>query len=222
MSELETWDPTQVVSSLRAKAVAMGVDERLAEFEARERQHESEKVDAVLRFWGVPERYRRDIRTARDTEALRCVRQWSEMPREKCWCLILAGNTGVGKSVAATWWLSQVAAGVEPNDMAPRRWWSMSDLQRVSNYSDELDPLWTLPAIVLDDLGTEFNDRPGNFASLLYGIVEKRSGSFLRTIVTGNLNEAQFRARYDQRVYDRIRGGALFAGVGGQSLRRIG
>jgi DNA replication protein DnaC len=221
MAELEEWDPIAAVESMKRAASSSGVDERLAELEAKERAHEQRRLDDVLCSFGVPELYRDNLHEPlKDTQAMQAVKRWMALDRKQKWCLVLGGSKGVGKSVAAAWWLAQVARDMHPSPSMFSRWWTINDIQRLSNYAQDLDRLWTVQSLVIDDLGVEFNDAKGNFASLLYGIIEKRGNSYLRTIITTNLNVSDFRQRYDDRICDRLNKGGMFAGASGNSLRR--
>jgi DNA replication protein DnaC len=219
MSELENWHPEAVVESMRAAALGAGSDERTARFEAIERAADARRVVEVMAAFGVPERYRDDIRTLRETPAIAAARRWMAGDKRDRWGLVLGGHKGLGKSVAAAWWLSQVAHDMKPSTTLFRRWWTAVDLQRVGNWGEELDGLWSVHSLVIDDLGAEFSDEKGNFASLIYGLIEKRSANYLRTVITTNLSWDAMRARYDERIIDRLRSGTVLAGVSGKSLR---
>jgi DNA replication protein DnaC len=222
MSESEQWDPADVVARMRDLAEQSGAEERVAELEAKEKAAEERRVDDVLTAWGVPLRYRDDLRRLRETPAIAHARRFLALDRRDKWALVLGGDKGQGKSVAAAWWLSQVARDVKLSPAAFRRWWSVNDLQRLGNWAPELEQLWSVQTLVIDDLGAEFSDAKGNWASMLYGLVEKRSANYLRTLITTNLGGPDMRARYDERIVDRLASGALFAGVTGKSMRRAG
>ena len=77
-----------------------------------------------------------------------------------------------------------------------------------------------VPLLVIDDLGAEFNDSKGFFASLLDELIDARYSHKLATIVTSNLDLEAFKTRYGVRIVDRIREAGRFVGCGAESLRR--
>jgi DNA replication protein DnaC len=74
--------------------------------------------------------------------------------------------------------------------------------------------------LVLDDIGTEFNDGKGMFAAKLDRLLDARYREYRRTLITTNLTGAALAERYDSRVIDRIREGAVWQTITGESMRR--
>jgi DNA replication protein DnaC len=74
--------------------------------------------------------------------------------------------------------------------------------------------------LVIDDLGAEYSDSKGFFASLFDEVVNARYENMRPTILTTNLDVEGFAARYGERIVDRIREAGRFLNCGAQSLRR--
>ena len=75
------------------------------------------------------------------------------------------------------------------------------------------------PVLVVDDLGSEYNDAKGFFSALLDEVIDCRYGAKLPTVITTNLDSSGFSARYGARVVDRIREAGRFINCGNTSLR---
>lgn len=136
--------------------------------------------------------------------------------------LILSGGVGSGKTVAACLRMQRFFNENPYNGHGPLGMFiDASDFARVSRYDqDEVDKLACVPFLLIDDLGTEFNDVNGNFVCGLIDIVTKRCRERRHTVMTTNLNRAEFIQRYDARLVDRVtESGAFCSGVG-KSLRK--
>lgn len=141
--------------------------------------------------------------------------------------LVLAGNVGVGKSVAAAWWLlaPHIVGSPLPYRKADRKslWVSASRLARWQRYDDdEMARLLLAPRLVIDDLYAEFSDAKGNFISILDEVVSDRLANKRPLVITTNATIEVFRERYGERVADRIREHGWFQGCAGESMRRRG
>lgn len=133
---------------------------------------------------------------------------------------ILAGPTGIGKTVAATWWLSR-SRSPAARRTEPARFVTAGALSRWPRYSESrMAELFEARALVIDDLAVEYLDKPGAFGSLLDELLNARYARELPTMCTTNLAAAEFRARYGDRVADRIRQCGRFSELSGASLRR--
>jgi DNA replication protein DnaC len=148
---------------------------------------------------------------------------------------ILAGGCGVGKSIAAVAWVHDYVAAPErwqdaaERDQEPRPryrghvplWIAAAQLARTDHFKQsEVDRVAKVKRLVIDDLGSEFSDSKGFFASLLDEVIDLRYSGQRPTIVTTNLDADAFRARYGVRIVDRIREAGRFVGCGNQSLRK--
>lgn len=173
---------------------------------------------AVLRCIGVPARVRRQLPPTRQTEALDTVQRWCST--EGLWGLVLAGPVGVGKTVAAGWWLSEVSQGLDASPVLTNRWWPATEIAALDYYGEDFQKLLRVPTLVLDDQGPEFADRAGMLSSKMDRLIDARYREELRTLVTTNLNAKQFAQRYDERIASRFREDAWFCELRGDDLRR--
>lgn len=133
-------------------------------------------------------------------------------------CLLLLGEPGTGKSVAAArwvltaglsmrpWWGIDGADGFVWSYRGPRLLWrTAKSLSRVKQYDkDEMETLLCPDRLVIDDIGMEYLDTKGFLASLIDEIVHERHRRELPTVMTANLSPADFMERYGKRVVDRI------------------
>jgi hypothetical protein len=173
--------------------------------------------------------------TTLDTPPMLAARSWWSSDKT---ILVLAGSKGVGKTVAAGWVASQdpytwpqlpKLMGPYPSFSGPKgaMSWRVGPLfrdavalSRVNRYKpEEVDELVSAATLVVDDLGVEFNDQKGAFASLLDEVVNSRYGNKLKTCLTTNLTAADFKARFGERIADRIREAGTWFEQGGVSLR---
>ncbi len=132
--------------------------------------------------------------------------------------VVLAGDVGVGKSMAAACWLRQMRSIHGPCGM---QWRHAHQLARIAGYGheDEQKLLEQCNFLVLDDLGVEFNDAKGFLAATIDSLVYQRHGNRRHTVCTTNLALDDFRARYGPRVTDRLKQVGVFLEIAGQSLR---
>lgn len=130
--------------------------------------------------------------------------------------VVLAGQVGLGKTCAAAVWLCrEVPYGTR------RLWVSAPRLARWERYDDEaMDRLLLASRLVIDELGVEFADTKGNFQAVLDEVVSTRFSNRRPTLITTNLNAEDFKARYGERIADRIREDGDFHGFTGKSLRQ--
>lgn len=139
--------------------------------------------------------------------------------------LVLAGNVGAGKSVAAAWWLlaPHIPGSPPSRDYGKRKslWVSASRLARWQRYDeDEMARLLLAPRLVIDDLFAEFSDQKGNFVSILDEVVSDRLANKRPLVITTNASVEVFRERYGERIADRIREHGKFHSFAGESMRR--
>lgn len=127
---------------------------------------------------------------------------------------VLAGSAGCGKTVAATWWCI--------NRMPYRaKFGRAAEFAVSSRYNQEQRDWWlSADALVLDDLGAEFVDAKGSFASDLDGLIDSFYADKRKLIITTNCDATAFKARYGERIADRIRECGKFITIGGESMRR--
>ena len=151
------------------------------------------------------------------TAALQWVRTWMLAPRP---ALVLLGEPGVGKTIAAAWALTQ----------RPGRYIRAEDLCEMRKEGGrrgrELYQAMLRPdLLVLDELGGE-TDLP-LAAKTLQDVVDVRQRVSRRTLIMGNLKtRAELVSRYDKRTLDRLGvdrdedGIAVFRFVDGPSMRK--
>lgn len=124
--------------------------------------------------------------------------------------LLQLGGVGSGKTVAACWWLSQGAG----------RFVTSALLARWPRYEAEsMRALLEAPRLVIDDLGTEYMDDKGNFMAILDEIIADRCANERQTFITSNLTAIAFKARYGERIEDRIREGGTVISLAESSRR---
>ncbi len=131
------------------------------------------------------------------------------------WCLCFSGRPGVGKSFAAGYWLWRRAEQLDrkPCPIALNRWYSSGQIASVSAYDPEFQGMLNLPSMVIDDLGVEYLDRKGNYASKLDHLIDHRYGEERPTVLTTNLGVDAFRQRYGERIYRRITQDGFFVQI---------
>lgn len=146
--------------------------------------------------------------------------------------LVLSGGPGCGKTVAAACWLLEYVSDRKKwqKDGTDKRvpvytgirpiWVTAAKLARCDRYDeDAMSKLLRNPRLVIDDLGGEYLDKGGFYASMLDEIVNERHAESKPTIMTTNLDADGFKSRYGERIVDRIREGGRFVGCGAVSLR---
>lgn len=142
--------------------------------------------------------------------------------------LVLSGTPGCGKTVAACAWLRERiftegvvdAFGGYKGKRAPL-FVTSARLSRWDRYNHEaMDNLLKADRLVIDDLGAEYADKNGNFGAILDELVSDRHANRRPMILTTNLDAAAFKARYDERIADRIRECGKFVSLTGASMRK--
>jgi DNA replication protein DnaC len=170
-------------------------------------------AEAALTRCGLPMPYRKIKPLAcgdyADTRSIKAVRRWIEARNAKP-ILVLGGPVGTGKTFAALAGIAMRRAGY---------------FVRAADIARHVDP-WTHEAghkpilwsrfLVVDDLGTENADP--RWLSCLDRLIDSRSEAG-RTIITTNLQAAEARGRYGDRIWDRLRGRGYWIQVEGESLR---
>lgn len=124
----------------------------------------------------------------------------------------LSGNPGCGKTVAAADWLWRNLPGLFIKSARLARW------DRYDNES--MNRLLRARRLVIDDLGTEYQDAKGNFMAILDEIIDVRHDHSRPTVITTNLDAPAFKLRYGERIADRIREDGRFVSLSGGSMRK--
>lgn len=126
--------------------------------------------------------------------------------------VVLSGPKGVGKTVAATWWAASRRDRV--GFLRAATFASESRYDR-----DERRELFSHP-LVLDDLGAEFADAKGSFLVDLDELIDTYYGDMRPLMITTNCTGEEFRARYGERIADRLRECGRWISLTGESMRR--
>lgn len=180
---------------------------------------------ATLNRLGVPRPVSHALSAPRATPALAAAKEWwlSGKP-----VLLLLGGVGSGKTTAAGWvllrQLEREAGVTHPSGghpVDPAMFATAAEFNGLSDYHPEsrawLERLCRCALLVLDDLGTE---RMGDGElSCVQRVIGERHATGRRTVLTSNLTAEAFRARYGERVADRIREVGMVKGSGKTSLR---
>lgn len=180
-----------------------------------------------------------------NTDAIKIAKEF--LADEDQTLLVLSGPRGCGKTTAAGYtlaasryeWVDDPNHGEEElkkkaRDMpcdgffvghfgGSKEEWGFIDvsrLARISRYDDDvMNGIERSRCIVIDDLGMEFADKGGSFLATLDGIVNARYAAMRTTIITTNLPAAEFKARYGERIADRVRESGRFVELNSESLR---
>lgn len=191
--EIRAWEGELAVRNRRERLAASGIDERL----------DADGAEAIVHD------------RALDTRALQLVRAWVASSRP---ALVLLGDRGQGKTVAAAWALARCAGRyVRASDLCEMReagWRQRDAYQR--HLRTEL--------LVVDELGTEADLTAA--ARMLQDVVDARQRRPRLTLLLGNqMSREELAERYDPRTLDRLgtsgdeHGIALFRLLRGRSLR---
>ena len=153
-----------------------------------------------------------------------------EVVKDPIGLLVLSGKPGAGKTVAATRWILEHVEADEnwtgPGTAVALRgrppiFVTAVRLARWDRYEQEqMAKLLLAPRLVIDDLGVEYMDKNGFYASLLDEVVNERYAGSRPTVMTTNLDAAAFATRYDERIMGRIRETGRFFGCGTRDLRK--
>lgn len=132
-----------------------------------------------------------------DTRALQEVRAWLDDDRSRP-CVIVAGNQGCGKSVAAAWVIAKRGGVWLRAERAVRAF----DASFGPQHALQLEAL-NCGTLVLEDVGTELD--PQKMCAVLIEMLEQRKSRRHRTLITTNLRRAVFSQRYpDPRLLSRV------------------
>lgn len=175
---------------------------------------------------GIPKRlWWASFDDARPTEAITRAKAWVEKDFPNGRCLMLAGATGVGKTLAAVAALRATTTPQVAQEMrAPRQFVyfpsAVGRLLTPETRQGTLEMLTTCPFVVLDDLGVEYVKEGGLAETFLDEIIWYREANLKATIITTNLTVEHLRTRLPARLADRFRGewGSVFE-CGGDSMR---
>lgn len=112
---------------------------------------------------------------------------------------VLAGPKGCGKTTAAVRWL-YTHGGPRP------AFSTAAAFVAAGRFDREYRQRWEgATAMVLDDIGVEFADAKGSFLSDLDEFVNHWAESYGVLICTTNSSQAEFKARFGERISSRVR-----------------
>lgn len=214
------WDlahPNEAV--LVAKRDSEVEREALIQKELKRRYAEAEAEERALSVLDCVPRIQSKVREGLTaTEATAIITEWEAAPA--LWCLLLMGGVGCGKSTAAGAHLAKEAR--KKSRWAPV-WVRAVEASRMSAFGQEAEErfkVWRCAAVlVVDDLGTEL--MTPTWQQALDDILDYRYEHSLRTVLPTNLRAADFKARYGERISDRIRQDGMVRELSGGSLRRL-
>lgn len=170
------------------------------------RDSENQRV-WTRRYRGIPRSFDLPLDQPRPTPALAAVQGFVTSEKQ---ILLLAGEVGLGKSVAA-------AAGVE---MAMGRFVSAIEIAQANLYDGSMRKFFSPPLLAVDEVGVEPLDQGGWAEAKLYDVINGRLQANKKTILVTNLPPADFLSRYpDKRLKDRLRAHADVALLKGASMR---
>jgi DNA replication protein DnaC len=160
------------------------------------------------KFLGIPAVLAETLDRLEETDALAKARSF--LASEKL-ILLLAGDVGRGKSVAAAW------AVAETNG----RFIEAADVAQANVYDREAWGALFLPRLLaVDELGMEPLDAKGWCEAKLYDLINGRLQAKKRTVLVSNLDLPAFLARYpDPRLRDRLRAHGAWLLAKGPSMR---
>jgi DNA replication protein DnaC len=154
-----------------------------------------------------------DGRGMLETPAVLAVSAWLADAKAKPW-LILSGSTGRGKTVA-----SLDAIAQRGGTFVRARELARAFTARFGPDQELQARCFSTPLLVIDDVGRETDHDA--FAAHLEDLLDERPNRSHRTIVTTNLDAAQWAAAYhDQRLRSRLAQLATFHGDAGPDMRR--
>jgi DNA replication protein DnaC len=177
---------------------------------------------------GIPAAFRElgESGDVKDTEALVAARLTGTG------VVVLSGKPGCGKSAAACVWLREAFLAKGAEDRYPSfspygdppcfpLFVTSARLSRWERYDNaQMDKLLKADRLVVDDVGAEFADAKGNFNAILDELVSDRHANRRPLVMTTNLDATAFKARYDERIADRIREVGRFVSLDGPSMRK--
>lgn len=230
LARAREWDAANPSGAAEYKRISAELEAEVRradrEFSSRLSAERSMRMLAVkLERSGAGERSLEAARNPKQTESMDVARRWLE-DRSKSW-LVLVGDKGVGKSVAALWAMWQVMRedGTGARVDAAR----IARLSQFDAGAEELEWLKRVDLLVVDDMGAELmNDYA---RSRFHELFDARHEAYGRTIITSNLmwktttrdgtTIPGLADRLGERIVDRIaQAGTIHQLSKSQSLRR--
>jgi DNA replication protein DnaC len=182
-------------------------------------------TDAHFSALGIQKRHFELLRHAEERLATTSLRAAADFVADQdAWCLLLSGDSGVGKTFAAEWALAEILRHSGPVVGLLRRQqvFTVPALRRAWFDEKIMSALSSAQALLLDDLGSEPIDQLGFTGASLFEVVNTRWGRGSKTILTTNMTPASFKSRYGQKITDRLTQGGKAVVVLGETLRSRG
>lgn len=207
-------------------------DERMRLYQAFALERSAAPVTAFdvaprLSKLGVPGMALAAAKNPDETQAIEAAKRWVKADVRLLPALVLVGDKGTGKTVAATWATLQWAKSYPWNEMPsgpmvePMVWLDSSGMRRLGDFGPEaarlVEQLATARWVVFDDTGREGSPRAMEAVS---DALMERCDKSRRFVLTTNLTKDAFDARYGAPLSDRLRAHAVIARVTGGSMRR--
>lgn len=207
-------------AALRLDTTPKPVAETPEQTAARRREHEHARIERVIADLGMPVRGDLATQLVRGTyERTRAVHEAAAWMKSDRRVLVLIGDIGVGKTVAAC--LIACAAIRRRQTVgylrepALARWWHSSTLV----HEQQIERLRDLDLVIVDELGTTLSRDGEKAKDATGGLVDDRIAGRARTVLIGNLDEKRLGQAYGARFLDRLRELGKVVHLTGDSLR---
>jgi DNA replication protein DnaC len=200
-----------------AKPVPEPTREQLAtergEAEARRIEHALRELALPVRGDLLPAIARANVRA---THATKVTSEWLRSERR---ALVLVGDMGTGKTVAATLalaaWLRRRRTIGYLQEPRLVRWWHSSTLA----HEQHVERLVGVDMLVIDELGTSTTRDAERSRDAVWGMLNERIAGERRTLLIGNLRPDDIGKRYGARFSDRLNEIGSVVHVVGASMR---
>lgn len=224
MNARKSWEQANPEIAAEWNAALLDDDAFERAKEIVQKQAEASNGAALARL-GLPRPILRALRAPKPSPALVAAKEWWLTGKP---VLLLRGGVGSGKTFAGAWvllrQLEREAVAKRPSGGSSwdaAMFCTAPEFNGLSDYHPEarawMERLCRCGVLVLDDLGTE---RMGDGElSCVQRVIGARHAGERRTVITSNLSADLFKARYGERVADRIREVGLVRDSGTTSLR---
>lgn len=176
---------------------------------------------------GVPHELLIELRNADTREPMGVSQRWWKGQKHTFPALVLNGDTGIGKSLAAAWCVVEWARhhpwnqGSRMQNEEPCVWLDGTRLRKLGEWGEPAQDLIaaaeTAALCVVDDLGRDADRRAIEAVSdvMMHRVDRKRT-----TILASNLRGKAFAERYGQPLVDRLLAHAVMPPLGNLKSRR--